>query len=126
MTETQAEIYLVDRAANQGITVDELLEMTPSSVADNPVESATFWQQRDYSHIKPVSTHPELADDPDNAMPEDPSSNRSRGAEVMTAQEQAEAHLDNEILAMQIDIAYTGDVHVDPVPYDPWGPFVFF
>lgn len=112
MTETQAQDYLADRAYDQGITVDDLLDMTPSSVSDCPIESATFWQQRDYSHIIPVSTHPHLADDPNNAMPEDPSVNRARGAEVMTAEEQMTACIDNEILAMEIDITHTSDMEV--------------
>ena len=110
MTETQAEIYLQDRAYNEGITVVELLDMTPASVSDHPVESATFWQQRDYSHILPVSLFPGQADNPDNAMPEDPSVNRSRGNDVMTVGEEMQAHFDNEVLASEIDIAFTGDV----------------
>ena len=60
-------------------------------------------------HIKPVSLYPHLADDADNAMPEDASDNRSRGAEVMTGEEQLEAMFDNELLANEIDILYTGD-----------------
>ena len=110
MTETQAQDYLADRAYDQGITVDDLLDMTPSSVSDCPIESATFWQQRDYSHIIPVSTHPHLADDPNNAMPEDPSVNRARGAEVMTVEEQMVATFDNEVVAAQIDITHTNDI----------------
>ena len=109
MTDLQAEAYLADRAANEGITVDDLLDMTPSSVADDPVESATFWQQRDYSHVMPVSIYPDLATDPDNAMPEDPSVNRARGADIMTFDEQQAAHFDNELLAAEIDFNYSGD-----------------
>ena len=110
MTEFESELYLETRAYNEGISVEELLDMTPSSVADSPVESATFWQQRDYSHKLPVSTHPHLADDPDNAMPEDPSANRSRGAEEMTFLEECTADFNNEVLASTIDAEYTGDV----------------
>ena len=120
MTDYQAEAYLERRAYNEGITVDDLMDMTPSSVSDDPVESATFWQQRDYSHKMPVSQYPEMADDPDNGMPEDPSTNRARGNDVMSFSEETQAHLDNEILAMEIDIAYTGDV------YDGTGPICVF
>ena len=122
LTTSQAESYLETRAYNEGISVQELLEMTPTSVADHPVESATFWQNRDYSHIKPVSLYPELADDPDNAMPEDSSVNRSRGAEVMTAEEQLEAMIDNEILAGEIDVMYDGDLELDGPPLTTWSP----
>ena len=120
MTDTQAEIYLDTRAYNEGISVDDLLDMTPSSVADNPVESAMFWQQRDYSHKLPTSQYPWLSDDPDNAMPEDPSVNRSRGAEEMTEMDILIAEEDNEVLAQTIDIIYSGDdttVIPDFVPF---------
>ena len=100
---SQAESYLETRAYNEGISVDELLEMTPTSVSDDPVESMMFWQQRDYSHKYPTSLYPHLEDDPENGMPEDPSTNRSRGAEVMTAEEIETARLDNEVLAAEID-----------------------
>ena len=84
--------------------------MTPTSVSDHPVESMMFWQQRDYSHKFPSSLYPDMSDDPDNAMPEDPSVNRSRGADIMTSEEEYLATLDNEILATEIDISYSGDV----------------
>ena len=122
MTDYQAESYLQTRAYNEGITVSELLEMTPTSVSDHPIESATFWQQRDYSHKLPVSLFPELADDPDNAMPEDPSVNRSRGNDIMTPGEEAQAELANELLAMEIDTTFVSDnydIHFEP-------PFYFF
>ena len=117
-TYTQAESYLETRAYNEGITVDELLEMTPSSVSDDPVESMMFWQQRDYSHKLPVSLYPELADDPDNAMPEDPSINRSEGNSVMTSQRETAANIDNELVALEIDISYSGDVDL-PIDFIP-------
>ncbi len=101
--------YREPRAYNEGITVDELLDMTPSSVSDDAVESMLFWQQRHYSHGDPVSLFPERANDPDNAMPEDPQANMQRGATVMTDYEKEIARLDNEILAAEIDIQYTSD-----------------
>ena len=54
MTQTQAEIYLQDRAYNEGITVVELLDMKHTSVSDHPVDSMMFWPQRDYSHKLPT------------------------------------------------------------------------
>jgi hypothetical protein len=110
LTYDQAESYLETRAYNEGISVDDLLDMTPTSVSDHPVESAMFWQQRDYSHKLPTSLYPDMADDPDNAMPEDPSVNRARGADIMTSEEEYLATLDNELLATEIDISYSGDV----------------
>ena len=119
LTPYQAESYLETRAYNEGITVDELLDMTPTSVSDHPVESAMFWQQRDYSHKFPVSLYPEMADDPDNAMPEDSSVNRQRGADIMTSEEEYLATLDNEILASEIDLSYSGDVDTCYLEYVP-------
>ena len=113
MTESEAFDYLYERAARHDITVDELLEFTPPSVADDYTEAAEFWEQRDISHIHPQSTHPHLADDPSNMMPEDPSDNRSRGAEVMTKAEIEAAELDNEVLAESID----GDGLYDFIPF---------
>ena len=123
MTDYQAEDYLATRARNEGIEVSDLLEMTPTSVSDDPIESALFWQQRDYSHKLPTSLYPELADEPSNGMPEDPSTNRARGNEVMTSLEESVAEWDNEVLAAQIDAVYTGD---DYTSYDPFGETFFF
>lgn len=109
MTDYQAEAYLETRARNEGIEVSDLMDMTPTSVSDNAVESATFWQQRDYSHKQAVSLYPELADDPENAMPEDPSTNRARGNDTMSYSEELQAQFDNEVLAAEIDANYTGD-----------------
>ena len=112
MTESQAHSYLSTRAYNEGITVEDLLDMTPSSVSDCSMEAAKFWQGRDYSHILPVSTHSHLANDPDNAMPEDASVNRARGAEEMTELEQMLAQIDNELFAIQIDMEMMHDIFV--------------
>ena len=106
----EATSYLISRAYNHGITLDDLLAMTPSSIADDMQKCVIFWEQRDISHDLPQSTHPELANDPTNMMPEDPSTNRSRGAEEMTTLEELMAQLDNEILATMIDIGIDTDV----------------
>ena len=124
MTEFEAQNYLDNRAYDQGISFGELMEMTPSSVSDCPIESAIFWQQRDYSHKLPVSTHPELEFDPDNAMPENPSVNRSEGATPMTFERELQAHLDNEVLAMSIDSTTHHDM--PSLELGPFSPFLLF
>lgn len=103
MTDLQAELYLHERADRHGITVEELLSFTPENVADSPQESVTFWEQRDISHIYPQSDYPWMSDDPSNMMPEDPSVNRSRGADVMSDMEVFTAEQDNQMLADIID-----------------------
>ena len=103
MTDTQANIYLTDRAGRHGMTLDDLMSMTPENVADCPQEAMTFWEQRDISHILPQSDYPWFASDPTNMMPEDPSVNRSRGADVMTDREVFIADQDNQMLADIID-----------------------
>lgn len=109
MTEDQAFDYLYDRAIAHDMTVGELLSRTPESVSDCYIESADFWQSKDISHIYPQSTHPELADVPGNIVPEDPSVNRSRGAEVMTDQEVATAVSKADADAELIDSMYNHD-----------------
>ena len=106
----EATSYLINRADAHGITLDDLLAMTPSSIADDIQKCVIFWEQRDISHDFPQSTHPHLADDPTNMMPEDPSTNRARGAEEMTELEELIAHFDNEFLATMIDLNIPVDV----------------
>ena len=106
MTDLQAELYLHQRADRHGISVDDLLSITPENVADSPQEAVTFWEQRDISHIYPQSDYPWMSDDVSNMMPEDPSVNRSRGAEVMTDMEVLVAEQDNQMLADTIDTEF--------------------
>ena len=110
MTESEAFDYLVTRASQHGVGVTDLLEVTPDSVADSYVESAEFWQGKDVSHIYPQSEYPWLADDPKNIMPEDPGTNRARGAEVMTDAEIEAAIADNEADAAEIDADFADAV----------------
>lgn len=116
MTEEQAFDYLYERAGRHGISVVDLLSFTPDQVSDCYIESAEFWDQRDISHIHPQSEFPELASLPSNMMPEDPSVNRSRGAEVMTDYEIAIAHEDNDILADDVDDDIDCDVELEEFP----------
>lgn len=94
---------LDDRASRYGGTVAQMLDITPPSLWDSPTELTAFWDQRDLSHVFPQSTHAWLANDWDNIIPESPDINRARGADVMTDVELLDAHLDNELLAMDIE-----------------------
>ena len=109
MTETEALDYLETRAMRHGMTVHDLMEMTPASVADCPREACVFWEGKDISHIQPKSVYPEIAHDPWNMMPEDPDVNRARGAETMTSSEINDAHWDNWFDALLIDLTMTYD-----------------
>lgn len=121
MTEDQAFDYLYDRAARHDMTVTELLSSTPDSVSDCYMESAEFWAQYDISHKYPQSTHPELASDPNNIVPEDPSLNRARGAEVMTSEEIAAADAAAEVTAARIDSDTTCTSEVIGFDIPVWG-----
>jgi len=112
MLEDQAFEYLYDRAGRHDLTVTELLSRTPSSVSDSYVEAAEFWKNFDISHEYPQSTHPELSDVPSNVFAEDPSANRSRGAEVATQSEIDAAAEHAEAVADAIDAYHTDDLIV--------------
>ena len=94
---------LQTRADNHGMEVGDLLEKIPANVVDSHTEVNTWLNEKDISHINPVSTHPELQDDPGNWVWEDSDVNRARGAEVMTEVEVLTAELDNQIDATRID-----------------------
>ena len=120
MTEDQSFDYLYERAIRHDMTVGDLLSRTPDSVSDCYIESAEFWREYDISHIHAQSTHPELADVPTNVVPEDPSLNRSRGAESMTDAEVADAWNQAEARAEVIDATYTHDGTGGTDMYDIW------
>lgn len=123
MTTLEAEVYLTDRADNHGLSYEELIDITPDSVADSPVESAMFWEEKHMSHIYPKSLYPSMSNDPTNIIPEDGEPNMARGAQIMTNSEITAAQLDSEYDAMLIDILYTGDettVIPDLVPFIPF------
>ena len=105
----QAVDILSDRAALYGGDISDILNKTPTSMWDNPDELVEFWEGRDLSHIYPQSTYPNMSNDWGNIMPEDPSVNRARGAEIMSPWEQLTAELDNEIYADVIDLDTSGD-----------------
>ena len=105
----EAVDLLSERAARYGGEISDLLNVTPTSMWDNPTELVEFWEGRDLSHIFAQSTHPWLADDWSNIIPEDPTVNRGRGADMMTLSEEAMAHLDNQVYADVIDMETPGD-----------------
>ena len=102
-------IDLESRAARYGGTLGDILAETPSYLWDSPTELEMFWADRDLSHIMPQSKYPELSDIWTNIIPEDSSTNRSRGAEVMTQEEIATAEIDNQIGALDIDAMVMDD-----------------
>ena len=105
----QAVDILTERAQRYGGGISDILNETPQSMWDNPNELVEFWEGRDLSHIFPQSLHPELANDWTNIIPEEPSVNRARGAEVMSPAEELIAEMDNEIYAEIIDYTTPGD-----------------
>lgn len=113
MTEAEALSYILDRGQDYDLSFDDMMNMIPRVLHDDLTECAEFLEMRDISHILPQSTHPELTNDPLNMILEDPSVNRSRGADPMSEIEEMTAMLDNEVLAAQIDL---NDIHIDIIP----------
>ena len=113
MTEAEAMSYIMDRGQDYDLSFDDMMNMIPRVLHDDLTECAEFVEMRDISHILPQSTHPELTNDPSNMILEDPSVNRSRGADPMSELEEMTAMLDNEIIAAQIDL---NDIHIDIIP----------
>ncbi|WP_216923273.1 hypothetical protein [Synechococcus sp. CCAP 1479/9] len=92
--------YLDGRGAAYGITTEELIAKTPSIIQDDPHAVLSFWQQKDISHILPTSTHPELAGDFSNWIPEDPGPNHARQDYLMSWADHNHAQLDNILDAL--------------------------
>ena len=113
MTEAEALSYIIERGQDYDLSYEEMMNMIPRVLHDDLTECAEFVEMRDISHILPQSTHPELTNDPLNMILEDPSVNRSRGADPMSELEEMTAMLDNEVLAAQIDL---NDIHIDIIP----------
>ena len=95
MNFSEAFALLEQRGMKYGITLDDMLSKTPPSCRDNPIDIIEFWDNKEISHILPVSTHPHLAGDPSNWLPEDPESNRARGANPITNEELIQISNDN-------------------------------
>ena len=109
MTETEIFDYLDQRASAYGGDASNMLELTPEHLWDSPSELYDYWESKHLSHVYPQSTHPELADDWDNIIAEDPDVNMARGAEIMTPEEYEAAQLDNASDALEIEADYTDD-----------------
>jgi hypothetical protein len=97
----QLSQYLDQRASAHGLAATDLLAITPDVIDHNPDALMTFWQQKDISHVLPVSTHPELASDPTNVFPEDPGPNRARHDHIAGPLDQLTAWADNQIDAIK-------------------------
>lgn len=108
------------RGANHDITVDDLLAKLPASV-DTVPELTAWLAEKDISHIKPVSTHPHLVNDPDNWVWEDADVNRARGAEIMTDAELVAAQIDNANDAETLQYLYDQDSFVAVEGSWGWG-----
>lgn len=94
---------LESRSAKHDMTPQDLLEKMPPSIVDDHQEVNEWLDSKHISHIKPVSTHPHLKNDPDNWVWEDPSPNMSRGNSEMTTAELVNNELDNQLDASIID-----------------------
>ena len=100
MTEDQAIDYMISRGERHGLTLKQVLDMVPSTISDDMVQSAEFVEDKHFSHKLAQSTHPELAKDPNNIILEDPDPNRERGPDPMNQFEEFIAHIDNQLDAM--------------------------
>ena len=100
---------LSERAARYGGSLADILDKTPSVLWDSPTELTMFWDEHDLSHVFPQSMFPHLSDDWTNIVPEHASTNRSRGAQIMTHDELVDAELDSTIRAYEIDATVFDD-----------------
>ena len=108
-TVESATEYLTSRAAIYDGSFQDILFETPTILWDSPDELVAFWEGRDISHVFPKSIYPEVASDWNNMMPEEPFTNRARGAVTIDANEIATASADNEAYAEVIDSMYDTD-----------------
>jgi hypothetical protein len=97
------------RAALYGGSAADMLDKTPPHLWDNPNEILMFWDEHHLSHIYPQSDFPDMADDWTNIVPENPTDNMSRGAEIMTPDEILAADIDTADTADVIDTVFDGD-----------------
>jgi len=101
MIDTFVELmeYLDDRGAKYGIEGMDIYNEIPIEARD-PQVAYEYMQQKDISHIEPLSKGGERAGD--NWFLEDSDVNRSRGAETATEAEQATAEADGKRDASQL------------------------
>jgi hypothetical protein len=105
--------YLEKRGQPYGIGLKEMLNKTPSSILDDPSKIIEFWQNKDISHILPISTHPDLAADPNNWFPEDISENRSAQDTPRDLADILEANIDNNLDIIDMDYDDDGILDVN-------------
>ena len=98
-TFTQVYDYLEQRGSRYGIPLKDMLTKTPSSILDDPEELLEFWKNKDISHIYPLETHPELANEPNNCFSEDIGENRAsnQAGDIAIKSEIFDAYIDNEM-----------------------------
>jgi len=101
MIDTLPELleYLDMRGSKYGIDATELLNAIPED-ARSPKVAYQFMQEKDISHIVPLSQGGDPAGN--NWVLEDSAVNRSRGAETMTEKEIADTHVDGELDAKRL------------------------
>ena len=105
--------YIESRAADHGLSLEELLErIHPVAFTGTPEQLIHHVRQHDISHIQPQSSAPELADDPDNIFLEDSSLNSAAQDAVRTDAEIDAAWEDQRMDFLSGD--YDGDGFVDP------------
>lgn len=105
-TWTELTTYLTDRGSHYGLSAQDLINQTPDLIQDNPAAILDFWHSKDISHVLPVSTHPELANNPGNVFPEDASVNRARQDEPVTPLERLDAWIDNQLDALKAALGW--------------------
>jgi len=104
------------RGANHDIPLEDMVAKLPPSVDTLP-ELTEWLDTKDISHIKPVSTHPHLVNDPDNWVWEDSDVNRARGAEIMSDAELIAAQIDNLEDAERLQVLYDPTIDFNPAPF---------
>ena len=110
----ELQTYLIGRGGQYSISATDLIRKIPKNLLDNPDDIMTFLRSKDISHIHATSEGGS-PNDFYNWIFEDPSVNRSRGADFMENHEIFEAELDNNIDAYFIDLE-TPDAVLENAP----------
>ncbi|MEB3226351.1 MAG: hypothetical protein VKJ86_11180 [Synechococcus sp.] len=114
--------YIAQRAANhEGLTPEELFDLIPDHLKDNPKEIMDFLKNYgdeigvQISHIQSKHTHPELSGDPDNVVLEVSGGdygypNQARKANPIRDAEAEQIITETNEYALQIENRYTDDL----------------
>ncbi len=100
--------YLEERGERYGISLKDLLSMTPQHLLDDPVELLSFWEHKDLRHIFPVNSHPGLTEHPSTLIPEDSDSNPAGRNAVISNEEGMNILLDNSDDAFDLEFDNDG------------------